>query len=279
MPRHLLLLGGLRHRHTSCSPKAMCPSAQLTRCSPLCPHAAAHGHKSAHFWSTHGDSVAFKALRRDGRNMDRKWRKAISYAINKSMRHDKSLPIHPAGFCFLEDLAWVLPVGRSQLHRTPTQLEIMQVISAEKVGRFEATCIFGYWPHVSATYSPAACRDTAGLLPKGLKTTPYTRSTRRPRRKLGRYSSITQTTNCSSPFWKAARSCQGAHENTNPCVHVSSPRVRHWRCPRQLYETGNKHRHRARRRCDASRPDSVVLKQRQRRALPSSNRHEVHHSS
>ena len=49
LPRHLLLLGGLRHRHTSCSPKAMCPSAQLTRCSPPCPHVAAHGHKPAHF--------------------------------------------------------------------------------------------------------------------------------------------------------------------------------------------------------------------------------------
>ena len=87
----------------------------------------------------------YMSLRRDGKKLDRKWRRAISFAINKAMRHNKSLPIHPAGFCFLEDLAWVLP-GGGHLHRTPTQLEIMQVISAEDVGRFEGTCIEGQWP-------------------------------------------------------------------------------------------------------------------------------------
>ena len=77
--------------------------------------------------------------------MNPKWRKAMSFAINKAMRHYKTLPIHPSGFCFLEDLAHVLPLG-GNLHRTPTQLELMQVICAEDIGRFEGTCIKGGWP-------------------------------------------------------------------------------------------------------------------------------------
>ena len=77
--------------------------------------------------------------------MDRTWRKAISFAINKAMRHCKRLPIHPSGFCFLEDLSHALPLS-GNLYRTPTQIEVMQVICAEDIGRFEGTCIKGGWP-------------------------------------------------------------------------------------------------------------------------------------
>ena len=92
--------------------------------------------------------------------MDRTWRKAISFAINKAMRHNKSLPIHPAGFCFLEDLADIITVG-DKIPRMPTQLELMQVISAEDIGRFEGTCIEENGHHASAAFSPAAYKATA----------------------------------------------------------------------------------------------------------------------
>ena len=112
----------------------------------------------------------YENLRRDGKRLNHKWRKAVSFAINRAMRHNTVLPRHPSGFCFLEDLAHVVTVG-GKIPRLPTQLELMQVISAEDIGRFEGTCIEENGHHASAAFSPAAYKVTAW---RGCPTTPYT---------------------------------------------------------------------------------------------------------
>ena len=66
--------------------------------------------------------------------------------MNKAMRHNASLPVHPSGFCYLNDLIHVLPTGKNGLPRKPSLLECMYIIQTEKIGRFEGTCIFGPWP-------------------------------------------------------------------------------------------------------------------------------------
>ena len=91
------------------------------------------------------------------------WRKSLSYAMNKAMRHDVRLPRNSAGFCYLDDLAVLLPVGNNGLPRRPTLLEMMYTVHLEKVGRFEGTSVFGCWPpyeirRPSKLYSGSQCR-------------------------------------------------------------------------------------------------------------------------
>ena len=74
------------------------------------------------------------------------WRKQLSYAMNKAMRHDVRLPRNSAGLCYLDDLAVLLPVGNNGLPRRPTLLEMMYTVHLEKEGRFEGTSVFGCWP-------------------------------------------------------------------------------------------------------------------------------------
>ena len=110
-------------------------------------------------WANLGEST-YDKLRKDGQRLNNKGRRAVSHAINRAMRHNTVLPGHPSGLCFLEDLADVITVG-GKIPRLPAQLELMQVISAEDIGRFEGTCIEEDGHHANAAFSPAAYKATA----------------------------------------------------------------------------------------------------------------------
>ena len=180
------------------------------------------------------------------KRLDYTWRKAVSFAINKAMRHNKALPIHPAGFCFPEDIAHALTIG-GNLHRMPTQLEIMQVISAEDVGRFEGTCIEGNWPPRERDVL-ARCVQGHSLSPaQGLSDdaihSKYTADTAKTGPLLFHYT----RDKLLYPILESGFIVPGgAHTPTNPCVYVSPSRVGHRRDPRQIHEANEKHMHRAR---------------------------------
>ena len=125
----------------------------------------------------------------------------------------------------------------------PTQLELMQVISAEDIGRFEGTCIEQKWP---PRKRGVLARCVQGHSVEGLSDdvihSYYTAGMAKSCPLLFHYTSdkllypILES-GCLIPG--------GAHETSFARVPVTPSRVRHWRHPRQLQEADDQHMHRA----------------------------------